>query len=130
MALLFQPRRGAVVMCDLRGYEVPEMVKVRPVVVLVRNRKARALVTVVPLSTTEPQPVEAHHHRPSRNPLPRREGATCWAKCDMVATVAITRLDRFKAGRREFLNLALDDVDFQAVRRATATVLELRNLWA
>ena len=41
MALAFQPRPGTVVMCDFSGYVVPEMVKVRPVVVIARNRKNR-----------------------------------------------------------------------------------------
>ena len=54
MALAFQPRPGTVVMCDFAGYVLPEMVKVRPVVVIARNRKNRQLVTVVPLSTTAP----------------------------------------------------------------------------
>jgi uncharacterized protein YifN (PemK superfamily) len=47
MPLLYQPRPGQVVMCDFKGYVVPEMVKVRPVVVVARNRKNRWLVTVV-----------------------------------------------------------------------------------
>ena len=46
----------------------------------------------------------------------------------MVATVAIARLDRYKASRREYLNLTLDEADFQAIRRATAAALGLRNL--
>ena len=128
MALLFQPRPGAVIICDFRGFEAPEMIKVRPVVVLARNRKSRDLVTVVPLSTTAPEPVMAHHHRLARNPLPGKAGVACWAKCDMVATVGRARLDRYKASRREYLNLELDDADFQAIRRAVATALELRNL--
>ena len=89
MALTFQPRPGLVVMCDFRGYELREMVKIRPVVVLARNRKARQLITVVPLSTTRPETLERHHHELARNPLPGNEHLTCWAKCDMVATVAL-----------------------------------------
>ena len=80
MALTFQPRPGFVVMCDFRGYELPEMVKIRLVVVLARNRKARQLVTVVPLSTTRPETLERHHHELARNPLPGNEHLTCWAK--------------------------------------------------
>ena len=126
MAFLFQPRPSAVVMCDFRGYEPPEMVKVRPVVVLARNRKARG----------------ARHSRaavhdgagprgaapPQAHTQPATKEVACWAKCDMVATVAIARLDRYKASRREYLNLTLDEADFQAIRRATAAALGLRNL--
>lgn len=38
MPLKFQPRERSVIMCDFRGYEEPEMVKKRPVVVIARNR--------------------------------------------------------------------------------------------
>ncbi len=125
MALTFQPRPGFVVMCDFRGYELPEMVKIRPVVVLARNRKARQLVTVVPLSTTRPEPLERHHHELARNPLPGNEHLTCWAKCDMVATVALARLDRFKSARRTYVTPELELAEFQAVQLATATALGL-----
>jgi uncharacterized protein YifN (PemK superfamily) len=57
-------------MCDFKGYVVPEMVKIRPVVVVARNRKNRKLVTVVPLSTTAPDALEDHHHELGANPLP------------------------------------------------------------
>jgi uncharacterized protein YifN (PemK superfamily) len=70
MALLYQPRPGEVVMCDFHGYVVPEMVKRRPVVVLARNRQNRQLVTVVPLSTTRPDPLGAQHHQLAQSPLP------------------------------------------------------------
>ncbi len=79
MALTFQPRPGTVVMCDFAGYVVPEMVKVRPVVVIARNRKNRHLVTVVPLSTTVPNNMEDHHHQLRTNPLPGKEAVVCWA---------------------------------------------------
>lgn len=49
MPLKFQPRERSVIMCDFRGYEEPEMVKKRPVVVIARNRHNGKLVTVVPL---------------------------------------------------------------------------------
>ena len=104
------------------------MVKVRPVIVLARNRQARQLVTVVPLSTTRPVPIEPHHHELAANPLPGREAITCWAECDMVATVSLARLDRFKVAPRQYVTPDLDAVDFAAVRRATAAALELLHL--
>lgn len=128
MGLAFQPRPGLVVMCDFRGFEAPEMVKVRPVIVLARNRQARQLVTVVPLSTTRPVPLEPHHHELGANPLPGRKAITCWAKCDMVATVSLARLDRFKVARGQYVTPALSAADFAAVRRATAAALELLHL--
>ena len=61
MTLLYQPKEGSVLICDFRGYEVPEIIKIRPVIVIRRHRTNRLLVTVVPLSTTAPQTVLAHH---------------------------------------------------------------------
>lgn len=128
MALNFQPRPGQVVMCDFAGYVAPEMIKVRPVVVVARNRKNRNLVTIVPLSTTAPNALEDHHHQLSSNPLPGREKITCWAKCDMLATVSLTRLDRFKVAHRQYVTPTLPDADFEAIRRAVLNALGLANL--
>ncbi len=128
MALTFQPRPGTVVMCDFAGYVVPEMVKVRPVVVIARNRKNRHLVTVVPLSTTVPNNMEDHHHQLSTNPLPGKEAVVCWAKCDMIATVSLSRLDRYKVARREYVSPLLPEEDFTAVQSAVMNALGLRQL--
>lgn len=98
MTLLYQPKEGSVLICDFRGYEVPEIIKIRPVIVIRRHRTNRLLVTVVPLSTTPAQTVLAHHlqlesHLQGANPV-------CWAKCDIVATVSLGRLDRIKSKDR------------------------------
>jgi uncharacterized protein YifN (PemK superfamily) len=125
MPLAFQPRPGTVVVCDFAGYVVPEMVKVRPVVVVARNRKNRQLVTVVPLSTTAPDTIEDHHHELSANPLPGKEQVTCWAKCDMIATVSLTRLDRYKVAPRKYVAPTLPEADFEAIKRAIMNALGL-----
>jgi uncharacterized protein YifN (PemK superfamily) len=115
-------------MCDFSGYVIPEMVKVRPVVVIARNRKNRQLVTVVPLSTTAPDALEDHHHQLSANPLPGKERITCWAKCDMVATVSLARLDRFKISHRQYVAPFLPQADFDAICRAVLNALGLSGL--
>jgi uncharacterized protein YifN (PemK superfamily) len=130
MALAFQPRPGAVVMCDFRGNVVPEMVKVRPVVVVARNRKNRQLVTVVPLSTTAPDILESHHHELSVNPLPGKEQIACWAKCDMIATVSLSRLDRYKVAPRKYVAPELPKADFEAIKKAIMSALGLAPLAA
>lgn len=112
-------------MCDFRGYVVPEMVKVRPVIIVSRNRKNRELITVVPLSTTAPEYLEGHHHELSSNPLPGKEGVTCWAKCDMIATVSLARLDRYKVARREYVAPSLAEADFEAIKKAIMSALGL-----
>lgn len=128
MAMLYQPRPGNVVMCDYRGFVVPEMVKVRPVVVIARNRRNRRLVTVVPLSTTEPNSLEDHHHALANNPLPGREAISCWAKCDMLTTVSLGRLDRYKVGRGQYAVPMLPGDEFAAILRAVAKALDLTHI--
>lgn len=77
----------------------PEMVKSRPVVVVgPRLRRRGNLVTIVPFSTTEPEPPENYHCLIElAQPLPRPfDKSRVWAKCDMIQSVALSRLDRFK----------------------------------
>jgi uncharacterized protein YifN (PemK superfamily) len=124
MPLKFQPKVGSVVMCDFEGYVVPEMIKVRPVVVLAKHPDNSQLVTVVPLSTTEPIPHKAYHHRIESNPLPGKT-AVCWAKCDMVATVSLARLDRFKTKQREWVVPTLGSSDFDEIKKCVKSALGL-----
>lgn len=127
MTLLYQPKEGSVLICDFRGYEVPEIIKIRPVIVIRRHRTNRLLVTVVPLSTTPPQTVLAHHlqresHLQGANPV-------CWAKCDIVATVSLGRLDRIKSkdrhGKRTYKIDELSSEQFLAVKAAVRGALGL-----
>jgi uncharacterized protein YifN (PemK superfamily) len=116
-------------MCDFHGFVEPEMVKTRPVVVLARHKRNSRLVTVVPLSTTAPTIQEDHHHELSENPLPDKPNyVSCWAKCDMVVTVSIDRLDRYKMGRRDYVVPIMKDADFQAIREGVVVALELGQL--
>ncbi len=127
MTLLYQPKEGSVLICDFRGYEVPEIIKVRPVIVIRRHRTNKLLVTVVPLSTTPPQTVLAHHlqlesHLQGASPV-------CWAKCDIVATVSLGRLDRIKSkdrhGKRTYKIDELSSEQFLAVKAAVRGALGL-----
>ncbi|MBC3337632.1 type II toxin-antitoxin system PemK/MazF family toxin [Pseudomonas proteolytica] len=127
MTLLYQPKEGSVLICDFRGYEVPEIIKIRPVIVIRRHRTNRLLVTVVPLSTTPPQTVLAHHlqlesHLQGANPV-------CWAKCDIVTTVSLGRLDRIKSkdrhGKRTYKIDELSSEQFLAVKAAVRGALGL-----
>jgi uncharacterized protein YifN (PemK superfamily) len=79
----------------------------------------------VPLSTTPPDTLERHHHTLSINPLPAKAHQTCWAKCDMLATVSLTRLDRIKVARSQYIVPTLAQSDFQAVRSAIMSALDL-----
>lgn len=136
MALQYYPNPGEILLCDYNtGFIEPEMTKRRPVVVISpRLRRRAGLVGVVPLSTTEPDPVEAHHCRLElATPLPHPfDSPVMWAKCDMVATVAHARLDRFRAGRKDgsrvFLSGALRDDQLKAVKAAVLCGLGLSSL--
>jgi uncharacterized protein YifN (PemK superfamily) len=126
MALSFQPKVGNVLMCDFEGYVAPEMIKKRPVVVIARNRANNQLVTVVPLSTTAPEVMETHHYRLPLNPVPAHKGETCWAKCDMLATVSITRMDRMKDGWNRVVPI-ISAVDLNAIRLCVVNALQLKS---
>ncbi|MCA8908510.1 MAG: type II toxin-antitoxin system PemK/MazF family toxin [Rhodospirillaceae bacterium] len=96
MPLTYSPRPGTIVMCDFTsGFRPPEMVKKRPVVVVSPRRRRSNLVVVVPLSSTKPAPLEPWHHalRASTYPPARSQ---MWAKCDVLNSVGLDRLDRIK----------------------------------
>jgi uncharacterized protein YifN (PemK superfamily) len=126
MPLLYQPKEGVIVMCDFRGLEAPEMVKTRPVVVLRRSSQNSALVIVVPLSTTKPLVIQNHHVEfTSLMPGPQKQ---CWAKCDMIYTVACTRLDRIQVkdrntGKRGYTVIPLPAEIFTAIQAGVRSAL-------
>lgn len=131
MPLTFHPHPGMVLICDFNtGFKAPEMIKRRPVVVISpRPRRYNRLCTVVPLSTTVPNPVELFHHRMDPGSLPgklaRKE---TWAKCDMLATVSLERLDRVMIGKnsygkRTYVAERVLAEDLEAIRRGVMIAL-------
>lgn len=138
MALQYHPKPGDILLCDFAtGFIAPEMVKRRPVIIVSpRLRKRPGLVAVVPLSTTAPDSIENYHCRIAlERPLPHPfDSAEMWAKCDMLATVALSRIDRFKAGRlpgshaRRYVDGKVTADQLAAVRRAILCGLGLPSL--
>jgi uncharacterized protein YifN (PemK superfamily) len=53
----------------------------------------------------------------------------CWAKCDMIATVSLSRLDRIKRrdrqGKRVYVISQLDTDEFYAIKVAVRKALGL-----
>jgi mRNA interferase MazF len=128
MPLTFHPGPGTIVICDFsEGFRPPEMVKIRPVVVISPRRRLAELVTVVPLSSREPVPVDPWHYRLPPGAYPPARGAI-WAKCDMVQTVGLARLDRVKArigGQRVYQAFQLGDAELAAILAGVRAALGL-----
>jgi uncharacterized protein YifN (PemK superfamily) len=123
MAITFHPKAGTVLMCDFSGFRAPEMIKTRPIVIVSPNHLRRAgLYTVVPLSCSAPDPIEAYHYKLKKDPLPY-SNAESWAKCDMVATVCVDRLERIKVGRGHFKTSAISSEELEAIRNCLKYVL-------
>ena len=131
MGLKFPPRVGQVLLCEFpSSLTPPEMVKTRPVVVVTPRLTGRSgLVGIVPLSTTAPHPICSHPCRVAMSSMPRPLQATTleiWAKCDMVYTFCLARLDRFKSGKdrnsgkRLYDSGQLTGAEMDEVRRCVA----------
>ena len=103
MALRYHPKQGTIVLVRFdKAFKQPEMVKSRPCIVISKRIKQRPnLVTVVPLSTTEPNPVMPYHCKiPVEMELPKRWNAThCWVKGDVIYALNFERVDLFNLGR-------------------------------
>jgi len=126
----FLCRAGDVLRCDFHGLIVPEMVKVRDVVVVAPHHQNRQLVTIIPLSTTAPETVQPYHYKLPKNPRPGKlPTKPVWAKCDMLYTLSTDRLsmyyERTRRGGRRLLSLQLPAGDFDAIRRCVAFALNL-----
>lgn len=138
MPLTYHPRIGEVLLCDYdTGFIPPEMTKRRPVVtVSPRLRRRDNLVTVIPLSTTAPDGIESYHYEIEFSRLLPKpfDAKIMWAKCDMVATVARTRLDRFKdpakarGSQHKFVTGQLSDEQLILIRRGMLHALGLSVL--
>ena len=106
----------------------PKMVKVRPVVVVSPRRRVGSIVTVVPLSSVAPVPPLPWHHLIPPGVYPPARGPM-WAKCDMVAAVSASRLDRVKvvaAGVREYHTFTMPSVDLEAILQGVLVALGRR----
>lgn len=92
------PKPGDIYMCDFSGYVVPEIVKLRRVVVVSPSNPGARLALVVPISLSRPirtSPVQIE--------LPGEAEYRCfagapevWAKADLIAHVRFDRLDRVR----------------------------------
>jgi len=131
MSLTFYPKYGTVLICDFNtGFYPPEMVKKRPVVVVSpRKRVGADVVTIVPLSTSKPSILHKWHFGIDTSILPFHFRAKdTWAKCDMITSVGLWRLDRMKEkvdGKRVYTAPTLAASDLAAIQLGIKAHLNL-----
>jgi mRNA interferase MazF len=126
MPISFHPQQGTILICDFRGYESPEMMKRRPVIVISPKLRSRPnLCSVVPMSTTAPHTEESYHYRlETVPPLPAPYSSDWhWVKADMVYTVGFDRLFLAACGKddkgvRLYDQRVIAQVDLQNIQRA------------
>ncbi|EPI2684581.1 type II toxin-antitoxin system PemK/MazF family toxin [Vibrio cholerae] len=94
LAIKYSPKVGQILMCDFSGFREPEMVKTRPVLVIGTRPNGHNLVTIVALSSTEPDKRQSYHLPLDDNHLPRHKffKGNTWVKGDMIYTLSFDRL--------------------------------------
>ena len=130
MPLKYYPRAGQLLVCDFSGFEPPEMVKKRPVVIVSPKLPYRSdIVTVVPISLTPPRHQLPFVVKLSKNYHPQEdENLDCWAKCDMLLNISISRLDGFKVARRKWVNPQISGDDLMAIKHGVIYGLGMGHL--
>ena len=106
MAINHHPKAGQILLCDFsQGFKEPEMIKKRPVLVITPPFSERPnLVTVLALSTKQPNKIMNYHYKIPKNSMPqidKYQSSETWLKGDMIYTVGFHRLERIKLGKRD-----------------------------
>ena len=138
MALKFHPEPGTILMCDFQNFKQPEMVKIRPVVVVSpRMKRCSGLCTVVAISTQEPAIRELFHlpidptHMP---PLPKFQAKPSWLKGDMIYRVSFERLNLIQldrdpvTGQRSYFKTVIDKETMKHVYGCIMSSLNLGHI--
>ncbi len=135
MALKFHPEPGTIVICDFKGFNAPEMVKKRPVVIISpRYKRQTGRCVIVPLSTTQPNPIENWHCFVNFDkPLGKHFAAIgAWAICNMPYAVSYERLDlirnpRDQGQKRTYQTAQLTDGGLNKIRHGIVFALGLHK---
>ena len=133
MTVSIHPQPGTIVIVDLnQGFRKPEMVKKRPAIIIsALIPKRPTLCTIVPLSTTPPNPPMDHHCELHLDPpLPHPYvSPTMWVKADMVLTVAFHRLRLpfagWDQGQRAYDIRVISEDELQRVKDCVRSALGL-----
>ncbi len=124
----FHYHKGMIAMCDFSGNSEPEMVKMRPVLILSDEITHRArLFTIIPLSTTPPQFEIPYDVKLSRNyGGPKKDrNVIPYAKCDMICSVSSSRLSRIRINKGEYGTPMIDERDFKSVIKGVKFALKI-----
>ncbi len=129
MPISFYPKPGMVLICDFsNGFQPPEMTKKRRVIIVSPHRLNSQLAIVVPVSTTAPYVESTHHIRFEAGAYPFFvNDKPCWAKCDHVHSMALTRLDRLKFDGA-YRSPSLSAHDLHRVRHGILSAVGLTEL--
>lgn len=132
--LKFQPYPGQILVCQFGiGFQRPEIVKTRPVMVISPQPRFRSgLCTVVPISSRRPETIYPYHFQLPSGILNDSKYKEAWVKADLVQTVGLHRLDRLKTGFRKYYAPVVSDEVLRCVRRCVlhATGMHmLTELW-
>ena len=124
---------GEILICDYQGFKEPEMVKIRPVIVISpRHRAGTRLCTIVPLSTTPPIPQKEYHYLLElERKLPKPfDNSYCWVKGDMINTVSLDRLNLIRCGKtqgkRNYYRARIQGEQLKQVQNAIKNALGLK----
>ncbi|MDF3034440.1 MAG: hypothetical protein K0R76_1394 [Alphaproteobacteria bacterium] len=137
MPIKEHPLTGSILLCDFsQGFQAPEMVKRRPVIIVSPRIKGRpGLCTIVALSATEPLPKMPYHALIDISPpLPKHfQSKGLWIKGDMVNAVAFHRLDFIRTGRgndgkRDYYYTTIRKSQMLTVKECILNALGLANL--
>ena len=130
MTIQFYPRSGQILVCDFKDFQAPEMIKIRPVIVVSPRLPYRSeIVTIVPISTSPPRHTLKFVVQLSKNCHPNEDDEKpCWAKCDMIMNIGLWRLNSFKVGRRKWLTPVASKKDLNHVRAGVLHGLGMGHL--
>jgi len=137
MPLKYHPKTGTIVICDYNtGFAPPEMTKRRlAIVVSPQFKKRNNLCTVVPFSTTPPNPVMPYHYllHLSQTLPPPYNSAEQWVKADMLATVSFSRLSLPSSGKgvggnRQYIKQVVTGHDYKSIQRCILNAIGLNHL--
>jgi uncharacterized protein YifN (PemK superfamily) len=125
----FVPAEGMMLLCDFSaGFKPPQMVKVRPVVVLSQRVRNRQTCIVVPCSSAAPQNTKVVSVILYQSKYSFLD-CNSFAKCEMAATVSNGRLflfrDRVTGRGRDSRLTTVDAGDLANIRRGTARAIGL-----